>query len=66
MAPYDARLCDKCLATAKDHKDVVVSMSVYRREVRDFLRERLTAGVVILKLECDVDIVVKSANQDKS
>jgi hypothetical protein len=38
--PYHQLLVDRCLAAAAKHADVVVSMSIYRREVRDFLRER--------------------------
>ena len=64
--PYYSMLCDKCAAAAQEHADVVVSISVYRREVRDFLRNRMGAlsadtELVILKLECDVDRVVESA-----
>ena len=38
-----------------------MTMSVYRRSVRDYLRTRLGPGVVFLRLECDVDVVVKAA-----
>jgi len=59
--PYFERLCARALAAqrAAGEKRVVVSMSVYRREVRDFIRARLSAS--FLKLECDVDVVVRSA-----
>ena len=64
--PYYSMLCDKCAAAAQEHADVVVSISVYRREVRDFLRNRMgdlsaDTDLVILKLECDLDRVVQSA-----
>ena len=61
--PYHNLLCDKIVAALSTHRDVVVSFSVYRREVRDFLRERLksSAEVRFLKLECNADVVVKGA-----
>ena len=61
--PYYQLLVDKCLDArqAGDRRDIVVSMSVYRREVRDFLRSKLGDELLFLKLECDVDVVVRGA-----
>lgn len=59
--PYLNILCGQCLEAAKTNNCIVLSFSVHRREVRDFLRERLGRGVLFLKLECDVDVVVGSA-----
>eukprot|EP00927_Polykrikos_kofoidii_P074777 TRINITY_DN70800_c0_g1_i1.p1 TRINITY_DN70800_c0_g1~~TRINITY_DN70800_c0_g1_i1.p1 ORF type:complete len:264 (-),score=46.30 TRINITY_DN70800_c0_g1_i1:294-1025(-) len=54
------QLCDSCLAAADEHDEIVISHMVYRREVRDFFRARLGGrGLIFLKLECDVDVVVK-------
>jgi gluconate kinase len=61
--PYHQLLCDRIVAALSTHGDVVVSFSVYRREVRDFLREQLQsrAELRFVKLECDADVVVKGA-----
>jgi gluconate kinase len=68
--PYFQLLVDRVLATepeesaGQQYPHVVVSFSVYRREVRDFLRERLSGSnlkLEFLKLECDVDVVVRGA-----
>ena len=61
--PFHQLLCDRVVDALSSHRDVVVSFSVYRREVRDFLREHLKshAEVRFIKLECDVDVVVKGA-----
>ena len=63
--PYYQMLVNRVqVACAEGHPHIVVSISVYRREVRDFLRKRLQiAGTSIdfLKLECDVDVVVRGA-----
>ena len=59
--PYLQLLCDKVSAAAQEHQDVAVSISIYRREVRDFVRAHLGADVRFLSLQCDVDVVVKAA-----
>merc|ERR1711920_251466 len=61
--PYYQLLINKCFEAKRAHEDrrIVVSMSVYRQEVRDFLRGQLGDDLLILKLDCDVDIVVKGA-----
>lgn len=61
--PYYQLLVDKCLEARRtgDQREIVVSMSVYRREVRDFLREKLGEDLLFLSLDCDVDVVVKGA-----
>eukprot|EP00656_Telonema_subtile_P039400 TRINITY_DN44511_c0_g1_i1.p1 TRINITY_DN44511_c0_g1~~TRINITY_DN44511_c0_g1_i1.p1 ORF type:complete len:195 (-),score=50.79 TRINITY_DN44511_c0_g1_i1:89-673(-) len=59
--PYLQLLCDKASAAAQEHQDVAVSFSIYRREVRDFVRAHLGADVRFLSLQCDVDVVVKAA-----
>eukprot|EP01052_Picozoa_sp_SAG31_P038629 SAG31_NODE_5199_length_2681_cov_4.603408_3_plen_240_part_00 len=60
--PYHEMLCARCLDAVEKHGQIVVSFSVYRREAREFLRTRLAAsGLQFLKLECNLDVVVKAA-----
>ena len=62
--PYFQLLCNKARLAATQYKgkDIIVSFSIYRREVRDFIRDKLSdiaRDVLFLKLECDVDVVVR-------
>ncbi|EOD41285.1 hypothetical protein EMIHUDRAFT_199574 [Emiliania huxleyi CCMP1516] len=62
--PCYLQLCDTCLSAAAEHRDIVISHVIYRREVRDFFRERLGEhGLVFLKLECDLDIIVQGVEK---
>lgn len=59
--PYVDMLCDQITQLrASQDTPIVVTFSVYRREVRDHLRLHLGAGLEFLKLECDVDVVVQA------
>ena len=62
--PYFQLLCNKARLAATEYKDkeIVVSFSVYRREARDFIRDKLSdiaRDILFLKLECDVDVIVR-------
>ena len=59
--PYMSILCSQVEEALRQHSRVAVSFAVYRREVRDFLRSRLGHGLRFLRLECDVDTLVRSS-----
>jgi len=61
--PFHQRLVEKCKLASKEHEKIVVSFSVYNRQVRDFLRKNLgpEISLVFLHLVCNVDVVVNGA-----
>jgi len=59
--PYIDALADQCIEAAKSHEKIALSFSVYRREARDYFREKLTGMVFFIRLDCDPDIVIADA-----
>ncbi|CAE7269308.1 unnamed protein product, partial [Symbiodinium microadriaticum] len=59
--PYLDALASQCLEALKSHDRIALTFSVYRREARDYFRQLLPGRVSFLKLDCDPDVVVRSA-----
>eukprot|EP00439_Symbiodinium_sp_Y106_P018778 s4386_g2.t1 len=59
--PYLDALASQCLEDLKSHDRIALTFSVYRREARDYFRQLLPGRVSFLKLDCDPDVVVRSA-----
>lgn len=59
--PYMNILCSQIQEALEDHKRIVVTFVVYRREVRDFLRDKFGSSLRFVMLECETDILVTGA-----
>ena len=60
--PYLAILCAQIKEAQQHHRRIVVTWVVYRRDVRDFLRQRLGPGLRFLRLDCETDVLVRGAH----
>ncbi|CAJ1346935.1 unnamed protein product [Effrenium voratum] len=58
--PYIDELVGQYMEAAESFPAIVLSFSVYRREVRDYFRQRIPE-IFFLKLDCDPDVVIRSA-----
>eukprot|EP00930_Biecheleria_cincta_P084959 TRINITY_DN74381_c0_g1_i1.p1 TRINITY_DN74381_c0_g1~~TRINITY_DN74381_c0_g1_i1.p1 ORF type:complete len:805 (-),score=121.59 TRINITY_DN74381_c0_g1_i1:29-2443(-) len=59
--PYLDLLCSQIKEALKEHNQIVVTWVAYRREVREFLRERLGQGLRFIRLDCETNVLVKGA-----
>lgn len=59
--PYMEILCSQVHESLRDHNPIVVTFAIYRREVRDFLREKLGRQLRFVRLDCDTDVLVAGA-----
>ena len=59
--PYVDTLCVQMQEALQRHGRIVVSWAIYRREVRDFLRQRMNCRLQFIRLDCETDVLVQGA-----
>ena len=59
--PYLTILCSQIREALRHQRQICVTWVAYRREVRDLLRANLGAGLRFVRLDCEVDVLVRGS-----